>query len=791
MTTTTITYTIGRIGDLRLRPQQVDVASPPLSEGAAEGNNPLSVPQRAIVIGEPIPIVFGRRVGDIGGIFISPGATEGRYANNTTTNDLTVNLELVLSDGELPGLLERDLYQRNCRVGTWGQAYNQRAGTWTPGNFITEVAGKKVWNCPLYCGTGGSYAGMSTLTFTKVYTELDDSWDKQIHAFIREGILVPRIIQNDVSSSNNVVDLAIYLIKKTSRFPDALIDTTAMLLAANFTNTNGFFYNGEYKKSGNLEDWLQDISTPFLLRLSDSNGKKGFIPRLPINNDYSIKTDAVTWEFTFTEEHVQPNGFQIQYVSLADRKPICAVVLWRQQPDDDVGLIRTSEVRMEGEAADGPFEQYDLSEFCTSELHAVKVGAYYVARRKYITHTLRLTVKPDAFNSTLGTGDLVRVTLRRETNVDDVSLHDYLYEVERISKDITGSIVLDLTHFPVNAAGAGLVNLAVANMTPNGITLPSGRNDFSCNVNNDNTAIPNSPGGTGGPGSGGGGDSNVPPEGETPPGPGVPNPGDPVAQPPVPEICGATGPDGSPLPGDELEVCSDVCEGQYNEWYLCDESPTVGATTVIHPSCVKITEGEGAKLIISPENSGKRVLVVGRCPDPASPDGYGEPQLSPYTPPVPEGDILVQGLGTYNVQWQRQITGVTEQCTPSTLVQCLDQVILQPCDAQIQYTRGANKFVSTSLITGFSASAVYGMRVISTPRTVTFTCVPGTSTVQLLSIISVSVQEELDGPWIDRVIGSQLSLGNDGTTPYIDEFGTGFNVPPVTTKAINIQLIKL
>jgi hypothetical protein len=624
--TFTTTFSVPQI----LVPTQTGLVSPPLSEGAAAGNNPLSVPQRAIVIGEPIPIVFGRRVGTVGGVFISPGATEGRYANNTTTNDLTINLELVLSDGELPGLLERDLYQRNCRVGTWGQAYNQRAGTWTPGNFITEVANKKVWNCPLYCGTGGSYAGMSTLTFTKVYTELDDSWDKQIHAFIREGILVPRIIQSDVTSSNNVVDLAIYLIKRTSRFPDALIDTTAMLLAANFTNTNGFFYNGEYKKSGNLEDWLQDISTPFLLRLSDSNGKKGFIPRLPINNDYSIKTDAVTWEFTFTEEHIQPNGFQIQYVSLADRKPICAVVLWRQQPDDDVGLIRTSEVRMQGEAADGPFEQYDLSEFCTSELHAVKVGAYYVARRKYITHTLRLTVKPDAFNSTLGTGDLVRVTLRRETNVDDVSLHDYLYEVERISKDITGSIVLDLTHFPVNADGAGLVNLAVANMTPNGITLPSGRNDFSCNVNNDSDVIPSDPGGTGGSGSGGGGDSDVGADAEAPPGAGVPNPADPVRQVPKPEICGATGPDGSPLPGDELEVCAETCENPKAEWYLCP--PQIIWTD--GTSCEKIEPNEAEKLLVTPDMSGKKLWLIGRCPDPASPDGYGEPQVSEPTPPV-------------------------------------------------------------------------------------------------------------------------------------------------------------
>jgi hypothetical protein len=146
-------------------------------------------------------------------------------------------------------------------------------------------------------------------------------------------------------------------------------------------------------------------------------------------------------------------------------------------------------------------------------------------------------------------------------------------------------------------------------------------------VNNDSDVIPSDPGGTGGSGSGGGGDSDVGDEPEAPPGAGVPNPGDPVAQAPAPEICGTLYA-GAPLPGDELEVCSDVCEGQYNEWYLCDENPTVGATTILHPSCVKITEGEGAKLILGNGDAGKRVLVVGRCPDPSSPDGYGEPNIS-------------------------------------------------------------------------------------------------------------------------------------------------------------------
>ena len=80
----------------------------PSREAAAEGSNALDSRQRALVIGEPVPIVFGKRVQrttykwngdvatgivyDVGGVFVSPGATEGRFSNDGTTNELSVKL---------------------------------------------------------------------------------------------------------------------------------------------------------------------------------------------------------------------------------------------------------------------------------------------------------------------------------------------------------------------------------------------------------------------------------------------------------------------------------------------------------------------------------------------------------------------------------------------------------------------------------------------------------------------------------------------------------------------------
>jgi len=479
--------------------QLLSESATPSNEGAAEGYSSLDSRQRSIVIGETVPIVFGKRVTrfthrwddgvatpityEVGGIFVSPGATEGRFTNDAGTNELSVKLQLVLSQGDMPQLQIRDVFQRACRVGTWKQTYNQRAGTWEPGNFITAVAGTELWPCPAFCGTSGYYDNLTTLSYENTHVNRDSTWDRQVHCFVREGIIVDRLIEGTPGSSNNVCDRAIYLIKQSSRFPDALIDTATFTAAANFTETQQFYWNGIFEESRNLEDWLQEISIYFLLRVSDINGKKAFKPRLPYTEAYGINIGTVAWEFGFTEDHLLADGFEIEYIAYADRRPTTMQMLWRQQPDDDIGLIRTTIVQLPGTDENSPIEQHDMSEFCTSELHAAKVGAYLAARRIFVTHTLRIMVRPDAYNTTLALGDIVRVRLRRETESGVVSHHDYLYEVERINKSISGAVELDLMHYPIDANGRSIVALYVAATMAKGFEYPTGRGEFTCDVN--------------------------------------------------------------------------------------------------------------------------------------------------------------------------------------------------------------------------------------------------------------------------------------------------------------------
>lgn len=674
---------------LSLLPEQ----STPTSEGAAEGNTALDSRQRSIVIGEPVPIVFGKRVTkttykwssgtstaityDVGGVFVSPGATEGRFENDGTTNELTVNLELVLSQGDMPQLQVRDVFQRACRVGTWAQTYDRRAGTWTPGNFITAVAGKELWPCPAFCGTSGYYDDLTTLSYENTHADGDATWDRQVHCFVREGIIVDRLIEGTAGSSNNVCDLAIYLIKQSSRFPDALIDTATFTAAANFTDTQQLYYNGIFNSSQNLEDWLQRTSLYFLLRVSDSNGKKAFRPRLPYTEAYAIDTSAATWVFGFAEDHLLPDGFDIEFIPYAERRPTAMQMLWRQQPDDDIGLIRTTVVRLPGTGADAPIEQHDLSEFCTSELHAAKVGAYLAARRIFVTHTLRIRVRPDAYNSTLVLGDIVRVRLRRETEPGVISHHDYLYEVERINKSLSGAVELDLMHYPIDANGRSIVALYVAGTTINGYEYPTGRGTFTCDVNDpdDEDPIPDEggdlpdlppdlpddvdpdPDGTEWP--------TTVPEPEFPagtedpdnpdndagrdvaPSGGINNPADPIDSVDDEDVGGGGVISGIPtdrplLPGDEITYTPPCCPAEVLEYAI---NPDTGIKLQESPVAIgRAVAGDcEVRFEILNEHlfdTATAFYFTHRCVDPSSPDGYG-PELAGGTTPAVGGGAPV------------------------------------------------------------------------------------------------------------------------------------------------------
>lgn len=594
---------------------QGGIIGTPLQVTGAAGAENLDVQQRGAVIGEPIPIVFCRRVSGVGGVLISPVATEARFEDDASSN-ITASYHLVLSEGQIDSIQVRDLFQGSCRVGSFTQTYSRRAGTFVRGNFIDNTPNL---DAPYYCGTSGTYEGLSTLAFTVTIPAGFDQWDRQVHCFVRGGLRVTRLLDSTTGPSNNVADLLLYLLRSSSRVPEAQIDSTSFLAAATFTNVNGFWFNGVVDESTNLRDWIGDTLPYFLLRQTRIGGKEALKPLLPINNNGTIKTTAVSWSFTFTEEHVIPGSFEIIYTPLADRKPFCTTVLWRQQDDLGIPVMRTTEVRYTGTAVDGPFEQHDLTGFCASEDHAVKAGAYILSKRRHVTHRLQIGVRPDAFNSTLASGDLIRVRLKRVASTGADSLHDYLYEVDRIGKAITGEVQLELTHFPVDANFASVVAQEVASAVGSGLLLPTGLTGITCDINSfSDTSVPTE---TFTPGSFPNYGSNIGiiNESDLDDAP-VNNPAEsPFAAPPLTSDCDIN----NPAVGDTLTAPA-ICEGGIVDWYRLDPSVEGGR--------VYVTQGPTYTMIIDDQDLS--VYAEIRCPDPTSPTGYGPPVPIGQTPAI-------------------------------------------------------------------------------------------------------------------------------------------------------------
>jgi hypothetical protein len=564
---------------------QQGLVGTPLVEGGAGGADDLDVAQRSITIGEVVPIVFGRRVGEIGGVLISPGATEARF-ENSLTNEVTASYHVVLSEGQLPGIQVRDVFQRSCRVGSFTQTYGRRAGPWLPGNFIVPRVGFTKPECPYYCGTGGTYADMTTGSYViEDVPDGDTRWDRQIHLFCRGGMQVTRLLDATYGPSNNIADLVLYLLRKTSRVPAGLIDTDSFEDAAEFTDNLGLWFNGELKESSNLEDFLAAYGRDFLLTKAKRAGKIGLRPLLPVTADNVIDVEPITPVYRFTENHIIPGSFDISWLPLSDRKPFVALMTWRQQPTDDIGIIRTTEVRYAGTAPDGPFEQHDLSVFCASENHAVKAGAYRIAKRRYVSHTLRIKVRPGSFNTTLAQGDVVRVLLQRVASSAPAGVHDYLYEVDRIGKSRAGDASLDLIHFPIDDQGRSLVALDVAGAVGGGVLLSTGKSGTSCDVNADDdetvpaddsldpddwtlpddeafdVEIPDSVFGSGGGSDGGGGGGSDGGGGED----GQGNEDEDLDDQPAIPVTGGT--PGGPIPGDTLDWPGCGCVNGSIDWY--------------------------------------------------------------------------------------------------------------------------------------------------------------------------------------------------------------------------------
>ena len=251
-------------------------------------------------------------------------------------------------------------------------------------------------------------AGLS-LKAGRQFTALD-----QLRVWLGKGIEVERLHPDKtrayedtaaIGPSNLLTDLVFYLLTDQIGGAGALLgmrrDTTPLIDKNELVNTSKFlhgqklFFNGAMTDRTNLRQFIADIAPYFLCNFIVSDGKFSLKPALPVLQESGeINDGPVQIEQLFTSGNILEDTFKVEYLGVEERRPFQAVVRYRQERKNRLPEEKTLTVESTDPAFDRtnveflPVEQFDLTQFCTSEHHALMVAKYFLSLRQLVTHTI-------------------------------------------------------------------------------------------------------------------------------------------------------------------------------------------------------------------------------------------------------------------------------------------------------------------------------------------------------------------------------------------------------------------
>lgn len=172
------------------------------------------------------------------------------------------------------------------------------------------------------------------------------------------------------------------------------IDVASFNEAKQWTYNRRYFFDGAIIEKINIRSWGAARAQDFLLDLVVRNGKFALQPIVNLYGPENITA-------LFTAGNIIDGSFELSYIDAADRIPPRISVRWREEREaSDIssnGLfpsVREVIVREADVDNLAPLEQIDLSDFCTSERHAIDRAKIECRFRRYVTHTIRFKTVP-------------------------------------------------------------------------------------------------------------------------------------------------------------------------------------------------------------------------------------------------------------------------------------------------------------------------------------------------------------------------------------------------------------
>ena len=353
---------------------------------------------------------------------------------------------------------------------------NANTFTYTAGTSLTTSGDLYL---PLTPGADNS--AYADITFLRVEGNIYDppsegsypTTTKQLFIYYEEGVEVDLYSGGLVAgvyprgASNQFVDLAMYLFTIYKRADGANtsdiaspIYTDNLTDIAAFCDYYGFFYNGVLESAVNIIELLSSLAPYFFLSFLSVGGQYRFEPVLPLDGN-ALDEGALTPAATFTEDEILPGSFSKSFYPISDRQDFIAVMLYRESNPSSISIQRTIQVAYNTTALDAPVEQFDMTDFCTFESHAVKYAKYELAKRRLSTHSI--SFQTALIVTGLKPTDIIKIDRQRITSTGDNRSEVEWYQITSISYDPEGSSTIQAEHFPVTSGNVSAITYSILN----------------------------------------------------------------------------------------------------------------------------------------------------------------------------------------------------------------------------------------------------------------------------------------------------------------------------------------
>jgi len=180
------------------------------------------------------------------------------------------------------------------------------------------------------------------------------------------------------------------------------VDLNSFNEASAWTYRRRYFFDGAISERINIRSWGAKVANDYLLDLVVRNGKFALQPVATFGGPETISG-------LFTAGNILEDSLEFAYADVQDRVPIRVSVKWRQEKESSniearglFPVLREVTVRETGVDENAPLEEIDISDYCTSQDHAIDRAKWELRRRRYATHSIRFVTTPSEASLDIG-----------------------------------------------------------------------------------------------------------------------------------------------------------------------------------------------------------------------------------------------------------------------------------------------------------------------------------------------------------------------------------------------------